>query len=134
MITSIIGPIGDANGKPVVLGIRVSSSVAESSNDGFRLKYLVSALPNTSPFIIGSSQTSALVDDKAATIIWEAAESSTFLQQLSRAETKRLEPGGTLTIEVPARKLEVGWQSLIVMKDGKPIFTTTAPAYKPKPE
>ena len=134
MITSIIGSIGDADGKPVVLGIRVSSSVAEISNDGFKIRYVISALPKASPFVIGSSQTSADLDDKTATIIWEAVDSSTFLQQLSKAETKRLEPGATLTIDVPARKVEVGWQSLIVMKDGKRIFTTTAPAYKPKPE
>jgi len=133
LITSISGPISDAKGDPIVVGVEVSCTVIPNAiKKVFQLRYVIAALQNGVSFQVGSSQSSA--QGSSMTLLWESAESSEFLQELKRAEVKRVDSERTLVIEVSAPAIEVESKPLTLIQSGQAIFTTTAPAYRPKEE
>ena len=134
IITSVSGPIQDAEGKPLFIAIRVASIASRESAGYFKLKYAISSLPGGASFKVDSVKRLTKSYASAISAVWESAEDETFLRQLGKKEDNTVVPEGTLYIETEAKEVEVSWKTLSLMQGGQPIFTTTAPAYRSKGE
>jgi hypothetical protein len=128
LITTISGPITDAWGKPVEIGIRVASYATRNAENGFRLRYVFNLLPEGAETEIGTISTKA--EGAGITVVWQSMESPSFANDLAKMETRKLKP--ELTVEMVSPSIEVGWNPLILTQGGKRIFSTTAPAYRAK--
>jgi hypothetical protein len=128
LITTISGPITDAAGESVQIGIRVTSHATRNAENAFQLKYVFTQLPNGAETEIGTTETRA--EGAGITLVWQSVESPSFVSSLAKIETRKLRP--ELTVEIVSPSIEVSWNQLILEQRGKPILTTTAPAYRSK--
>lgn len=128
--TAVSGTITDAEGKPLLVGLEVSSA-AKKSSVGFELSYTIRSLRETAPVTVA---TGSSFEGRGLGVTWDAAQSPAFAEKVGAIENNNVQGNRFVAVSVTTGAIEIKSGLLTIWDHGKAILQTTAAAYRPKPQ